>query len=396
MENLHQDYKIQHNWLLVIGIILIASTLRAPLTAVGPVIDQIKTDLNINNAIAGMITTIPLIIFGTVSPLVSKVMTRITMTHILCFTLILTLIALVIRVSGGTVFFFTGTILLGISIAFANVTLPAYAKWRFPLQIGIITGIYSAVMNLTAGLGGGLSYPLSTMTPMNYRLSLVFWGIFALVAIVVWLPQLNKTKEKEQETEHTRTKVFTSKMAWAVALTMAFQSMMFYSIVAWFPSLLVSKGIDPETAGYFLMINQFAQLPMTFTFPILAAKMKNQRILIVIIIALMISGFVLLFSTQHWILITSMILTGMGVGACFSLCMTLFSIRSRTTKGSLSLSGFGQSIGYWIASIGPLLLGLTYDFTHSWNIGIGLFIAMAIGLCIVGLYAAQPAYIEDK
>ncbi|MEM5613421.1 hypothetical protein AAHB43_00805 [Staphylococcus pseudintermedius] len=35
-----------------------------------------------------------------------------------------------------------------------------------------------------------------------------------------------------------------------------------------------------------------------------------------------------------------MILTGMGIGACFSLCMTMFSIRSKTTAGSMALSGF--------------------------------------------------------
>ncbi|MBI5974322.1 CynX/NimT family MFS transporter [Staphylococcus canis] len=397
MQHITHEHRIQDNWLLVIGIVLVASTLRAPLTAVGPIIEEIKMNLDINNGVAGMITTIPLIIFGIVSPLVSKVMTRISMSRILFYALILTMVALIIRVSGNVILFFVGTILLGIAIAFANVTLPAYAKWRFPLQIGVITGIYSATMNLTAGLGGGLSYPLSNLTPLGYRFSLVFWLLFAGIALIVWISQIKgEGKVKQEDNETGTTRIITSKMAWAVALTMAFQSMIFYSIVAWYPSILVSKGIHPEMAGYFLMLNQFSQLPMTFTFPIFAAKMNNQRNLILIIVGLLLAGFALLFTTQTWSLIVAMILTGMGIGACFSICMTFFSIRARTTKGSLALSGFGQSVGYLVAAVGPFALGVSYDMTHGWVSGIIMFMIMALFILGVGLYASQPAYVEDK
>lgn len=395
MNHLRETQRLQNNGLLVIGIVLVASTLRAPLTAVGPIIEQIKLDLEINNGVAGMITTIPLLIFGIVSPFVSKMMARISMAHILCYALLLTMIALILRVSGGVIPFFVGTMMLGVSIACGNVTLPAYAKWQFPLQIGVITGIYSATMNLTAGLGGGVSYPLSAMTSLGYRFSLIFWIVFVVMALLLWLPQMKRMSQSHYEKETKATKVITSKMAWAVALTMAFQSMTFYSVVAWYPSILISKGVEAEWAGYFLMINQFAQLPMTFTFPILAEKMKNQRLLILIIVVLMFTGFSLLFTTQVWALILAMILTGMGIGACFSVCMTFFSIRARTMKGSLALSGFGQSVGYLVASLGPLLLGVSHDLTKTWNVAIVMLMCMAFCILLVGLYASKSAYVED-
>ncbi|WP_086428062.1 CynX/NimT family MFS transporter [Staphylococcus cornubiensis] len=397
MSELNRHNRIQDQWLLVFGIILIAATLRAPLTSVGPVIQQIKTDLHINNGIAGLITTIPLIIFGIVSPFVSRMLSKISMSRFLFLTLILTIVALVIRVMGGVSTFFMGTVLLGVSIALANVTLPAYAKWAFPTQIGLITGIYSATMNFTAGLGGGLSYPLSTVTSLSYRFSLVFWVIFAVVALVIWLPQLKQLSHlPSQQHDGLRKPIYRSKIAWAVALTMAFQSMMFYSIVAWYPSILVSKGVNPEMAGYFLMLNQFAQLPMTFTFPIIAAKMSTQRSLIGIVAALMSVGFTLLFFDNTWLLLVAMVLTGMGIGACFSLCMTMFSIRSKTTAGSMALSGFGQSIGYWVAAIGPFMLGLAHDILSNWTIAIILFLLMVVGVLIAGMIAAQNKYIEDE
>ncbi|HDT8723110.1 TPA: MFS transporter [Staphylococcus pseudintermedius] len=394
MSEFNGHQKIQDQWLLVFGIILIAATLRAPLTAVGPVIQQVKTDLHINNGIAGLITTIPLIIFGVVSPFVSRMLSKISMSRFLSLTLMLTMVALLIRILGGILTFFIGTVLLGVSIALANVTLPAYAKWAFPTQIGLITGIYSATMNFTAGLGGGLSYPLSTVTSLSYRFSLVFWVAFAVVAFVIWLPQLKQASYlASQQHEGLRKPIYCSKIAWAVALTMAFQSMMF---VAWYPSILVSKGIEPEMAGYFLMLNQFSQLPMTFTFPIIAAKMSTQRSLISIVAALMSVGFMLLFFNNTWILLMAMILTGMGIGACFSLCMTMFSIRSKTTAGSMALSGFGQSVGYWIAAIGPFLLGMAHDLLNNWTVAIVLFLMMVVAVFSAGMIAAQNKYIEDE
>ncbi|MGV3041759.1 CynX/NimT family MFS transporter [Staphylococcus rostri] len=400
MTNQLYGRRVQDQWLLVIGIVLIAGTLRAPLTAVGPVINDIKADLHINNGVAGLITTIPLIIFGIFSPLASKVLERYAMPHVLFYAVLLTIVGLVLRVSGGVTTFFIGTVVLGIAIAFGNVTLPAYAKWRFPLQIGLITGIYSATMNFTAGLGGGLSYPLSTLSPLSYRLSLVFWVLIAVCAIVIWLPQLKKTDDSmesldtEANANQKPVKIYRSKMAWAVALMMAFQSMMFYSIVAWYPSILISKGIAPESAGYFLMLNQFAQLPMTFTFPIIAARMQSQRVLVYIIVTLMGVGFGLLFTDNYWLLILAMIFTGMGIGACFSVCMTLFSIRAKTTRVSMALSGFGQSVGYWVAAIGPFLIGIVYDMSHTWSIVIVIMLMMNAMVLLFGWYATKNEYIE--
>ncbi|QIN25937.1 MFS transporter [Staphylococcus chromogenes] len=397
MEGRNDTLKIQDQWFVVIGIVLIASTLRAPLTAVGPVIDNIQSHLHINHFIAGFITTIPLIIFGLVSMWVTRILKRFEMTHILFVAVIVTIIGLVIRISGDLLMFVIGTIIIGVSIAFCNVTLPAYAKQYFPLQIGLITGIYSATMNFTAGLGGGLSYPLSQVSDWDYRLSLSFWVVFAVVAILFWLPQLKvKVKAASQRDEPHAYPIIKSKLAWAVALLMAFQSMSFYCIVAWYPSILISKGISPETAGYMLMLNQFAQLPMTFTFPIIAAKMKNQRRLIQMITLLFLIGFSLLWSQHVMLLVLAMIFSGLAIGACFSLCMTLFSIRAKTTQGSMQLSGFGQSVGYWIAAIGPFLMGALYDYSKNWNSAIVMFLIMTVIICLVGHYATRATVIEDE
>ncbi|WP_436966103.1 CynX/NimT family MFS transporter [Staphylococcus shinii] len=394
--------KVNNNWGVIFAIVFIASTLRAPLTSVGPVVDEIKQVMEINNSVAGILTTIPLIIFAIVSPFVSKVTARLTMSRTILYSTMLLIVALYLRIAGDFTLFLIGTLILGVAIAFGNVVLPSYVKWYFPMQIGLATGIYSGTMNFTAGLGGGLSFPLSEITPLGFRLSLSFWILFAIIAIILWIPKARKgvqlekaTAIADQQDRPQKVAITKSKLAWMVALTMGFQSMVFYTVVAWVPSILVDRGLDPSTAGYLLMLNQFSQVPMTFTFPIIASKLKDQRILVVIITALFLVGFSLFFTQSLVLLIIGIIIAGLAMGACFSLCMTFFSIRARTSDGSISLSGFGQSVGYLIAAVGPFLIGYLHDATESWDSGIIALIVMSALFFIFGYPAAKNRVVED-
>ncbi|WP_436855621.1 CynX/NimT family MFS transporter [Staphylococcus caeli] len=403
MPNNLQNHKVNNSWIVVIAIIFIASTLRAPLTSVGPVIDEIKENLLIGNGVAGILTTIPLLIFAIVSPFVSRITRRFTMTYTILYAMLLLIMALLLRVLGDFNLFIAGTILLGIAITFGNVVLPSYVKWYFPMQIGLMTGVYSATMNFTAGLGGGTSYPLSKITTLGFKLSLSFWIVFAVIALCFWIicvkngASLEKASIKDiKVVTSNKLNIIQSKLAWMVALTMGFQSMIFYSMVAWVPSILVDRGLDHDMAGYLLMLNQFAQVPMTFVFPIIASKLKHQRMLIVIITLLFLVGFGLFFSKSLPMLIIGIVIVGLAMGACFSLCMTLFSIRARTSDGSIALSGFGQAIGYFIAAIGPFLIGLLHDITNSWDSAILALILMSCCVFIFGYTASDARYVEDE
>jgi len=64
-------------WLFVLGIVCISFTMRSPITSVGPIVEILRDNLHISNVIAGFITTIPLLAFAVVSPIVPKVSRRI-------------------------------------------------------------------------------------------------------------------------------------------------------------------------------------------------------------------------------------------------------------------------------------------------------------------------------
>ncbi|UOB20856.1 CynX/NimT family MFS transporter [Macrococcus armenti] len=377
--------------LLLLAVVIVAATLRAPLTVIGPIISEIGDALSLNNTMLGGLTTIPLIMFGIVSPFVAKVSGKIGMSMTLFTGMLLLFAGLLIRIMPDITWLITGTVLVGAGIAIGNVILPSFVKWRFPAHIGLMTGVFAATMNLTAGIGGGLSVPLARFHDYGYQFALGFWIILSVAGILVWLPQLKYNPKLE--VAHSGRKIYQSRLAIAIALMMGFQSMNFYSTVTWFPEILMHYGVSQETSGYMLMLNQFAQLPMTFLMPVIAMKMNNQRPLIITFTLLFLSGFTALQFNNIVLISIGMILTGLAGGAAFSLCMLFFSLRARTNEDAIKLSGFSQSVGYFVAAIGPVLMGYLNDITGTYTTSFMMFYIIAICMFIFGMIASKNEYV---
>lgn len=385
--------------LLIIGIIFISTTLRAPLTAVGPIISYIRDGLAISNVLAGFITTIPLLAFAIISPFAPKIARRFGMEMTLFLAILLLAIGIIIRSLGTPFFLLLGTALIGIAIAFGNVLIPSFIKLKFPLQLGLMTGVFTVSMNLSAGIGAGISYPIADGTSYGWQGALGFWSVLAIVACIIWLPQI---KQKQIVVASPTTKVvkaksiFKSPLTWTITLCMGLQSLIFYTTAAWIPEILQTKGMDAESSGWMLSFMQFAQLPMTFLIPILAGRLKDQRILVALFTVFYLIGFTGLLFGDISLSLLWMITLGLGGGASFGLVMMFFSLRSRTPMEAADLSGVAQSIGYLLAAVGPVFFGFIHDETGSWYTPMILFIATVVLLFLAGMHAGRDRYVSEE
>ena len=285
----NQDGSTTSLIILVIGIIFLASNLRAPITAVGPVVASIRDGLGISNIMVGALTTIPLLAFAILSPFAPRLARRFGMEVVLFVVLIVLSIGLVLRPTGGISMLYIGTLLIGAGIAIANVLMPAFIKMKFSNNIGMMTGIYSVSMNLTGALAAGLSIPIATSTSFGWKGSIGVWAIFGITALIFWIPQI-RHRQKEAlpgQNDIKGKSLWRSKLAWKITLFMGLQSLLFYSLVAWLPVILQSRGMQASEAGWMLSFIQFSQLPFTFVVPIIAGRMKNQVSLVWITFILM-------------------------------------------------------------------------------------------------------------
>ncbi|OKL37490.1 CynX/NimT family MFS transporter [Domibacillus mangrovi] len=386
------------NLFLLFSIILLALNMRSPITSVGPLTAMIRDNLGISSTTAGALTTVPLLAFAVLSPFASKMARKFGMEVVLFGALLILTAGLALRPIGGVTTLFTGTLLIGIAIALCNVLMPAFVKRNFAHRIGLVTGFYAMSMNLTGALASGFSIPIATSSDFGWRAAVGFWLIPAGIAIIIWLSQITYIRHpiKTERSTYEKTSLLTSSLAWKVTAFMGIQSLLFYSLVAWLPEILQEQGMSASASGWMLSMIQFAQLPVTFIVPIIAAKMSNQRPLVVITALLMIVGLsgILLGLTEFVLLWVIMI--GTGGGFAFSLAMMFFSLRTRNSFEAADLSGMAQSAGYLLAAMGPALFGAMHDFMNSWTVPILLLIGASICLFMVGMGAAKEEYVTEK
>src|ERR671914_348397 len=178
--------------LLVFGIVLLAANLRPALTGVAPLIGQIRTDTGISNGVAGLLTTLPLLAFGLLSPIAPRVARLFGMERVLLASLLVLVAGILLRWAGAVEALFLGTVVLGAAIAVANVLLPSLVKREFPEHAGLMTSVYSTSLGISAALADGVSVPLTQLAGIGWRGALAVWAIPALLAGVAWLPQLSR------------------------------------------------------------------------------------------------------------------------------------------------------------------------------------------------------------
>lgn len=385
-------------WILLAGILFIAATIRSPLTSVGPIIGSIRDQLQISNSLAGFLTTIPLLAFASVSPFAPRISKKYGLAATLFYSLVLLLAGIVMRSVGSSTLLLIGTFLIGVGIAFANVLLPSLLKLSFPLHIGLMTGLYSVSMNISATLASGISAPIANQTSYGWQGALGIWGIITFFALLVWLPQIRKKRPAEKEISKDlkvkpKVPLWRSPVAWSVTLFMGLQSFLFYTTSSWIPVVLQTGGLTDEAAGWMLSLVQLSQLPMMFIIPVVADKVRNQRGLVTAVFAFYLIGYGGVQFGSENLTALWMIFIGLAGGSSFGLAMMFFTLRSRTPEEAASLSGMAQSIGYLLASVGPVLFGSLHDLTGSWTAPLYVFLIVSFILYVCGMSAGKDRYI---
>ncbi|AIF42944.1 MFS transporter [Virgibacillus sp. SK37] len=385
------------SWLLLIGVLLVGTNLRVPITSVGALITFIRDDLGISNSVAGLITTLPLLAFAILSPFAPKIANRIGMEWTIALSLAVLITGIIIRSITGITFLFIGTLFIGLAIAIGNVLIPAIIKMSFPLKIGIMTGIYAVFMNIFGALGSGLSVPISSIGNMGWQGALGIWGFLAVISLLIWLPQLRKKREPEAGVAtEPKTNLWRSPLAWGVTLFMGGQSLAFYTLITWMPDMLNSIGYNPGTAGWMVFLLQAALIPTTFVVPVIAERLKNQIGLAVGTAVLFMIGFCGLLLGSVMLVPLSAILLGIAGGSGFSLSMMFFTIRTKDGKEAAELSGMAQSFGYLLAAVGPVLAGTLHDISHGWTMPILFLLLISVMILIAGIVSGKEGMVSNQ
>lgn len=425
--------------MLVAGIVLLALNLRAAITSVSPVLDGLQRTLGLPSAAAGLLTALPVLCLGAFAtlapPLARRFGAETTLTGALC----LITVGLLLRSAPGLVPLFSGTALAGAGIAVGNVLVPYVIKRSFPHAIGPLTGLATMLMAVSAASAAAATVPIELATGSR-AVALAVWAVPALLGVPVWLllalrararsrsrtaddsgpgdddagPGDDGARSGDADGDPERpavevepaapvpddraargTTLLRDPMAWCVAGFMGLQSLVFYVLASWLPAVLDDAGYDTATAGLMLSAAMLIGIPTGLFMPMVAARLRTQRRLILVISAFTAMGVggLLLAPGGAWLWV---VIAGLGTGSAFPVAFTLISVRAPDPATAARLSGMAQTTGYLLASTGPVTIGVVRDASGGWDVPLTVLLAMVVPHTIMGWLAGRDRHVRPR
>jgi CP family cyanate transporter-like MFS transporter len=220
------------------------------------------------------------------------------------------------------------------------------------------------------------------------------WGGLPLIAaILVWL-QCSGSDSTSQQNAPAAFGLWRNALAWQVTLFMASQLAITYCAFGWLTPILRERGMHPASAGMVLSVSMLGQIAASLVVPIWAARQRQQRIAAVGSVGLSIAGllgclYLPLSGVWLWT-----ILMGVGQGGMMSVALIIVVLRSPSAAVAMTLSGMSQSVGYGLASIGPLALGLLRDRVGHWDHAGPALVMLGILAALFGWAAGAAEHVN--
>lgn len=375
--------------LLIAGILMIATTLRVTFTGAAPLLDAIRAEYGLTTAQTGMLTTLPLLAFALISPLAAGAARRFGMERSLFAAMVLICLGIALRSLPSALLLFTGTAIIGCGIALGNVLLPGIIKRDFAQHVAKLTGAYSLTMGAAAALGSSVVVPLAQYGA-GWHGALLMLMIFPLLALLLWLPRLRHGAPAALSNTgalHSR-RLWRSWLAWQVTLFLGINSLIYYIVIGWLPSILIAHGFSEAQAGSVHGILQLATAVPGLLVPLVLHRLKDQRgIAVVVALLCSVGSLGLWLMPEHATLWT--LVFGFGSGATMILGLTFIGLRASTAHQAAALSGMAQSVGYLLAACGPPLMGKIHDASGDWHLPLLACAVLSVVMAVCGAFAGR-------
>ena len=388
---------------LATGLLVIALNLRIGVASVGPVLSDIRAGLGLSPTVASLLTTIPVFAFGAFAFLTPGLTRRLGMHRLLGLTMFALAAGVVLRLEPGLTSLFAGTVVIGASIAVANVVMPAAIKRDFTHRAGLMMGLYSTALFLGAALASGLTVPMLAVGG-TWRPTLALWAIPAVLAFAIWLPQFvrapGRTRVPHQVAdapceagEPPFRAVLTDRVALAVTTLMGVQSMSYYATLTWIPALLKDHGMPAPEAGWLLSYSAFPGIVASLVAPVLAKRIRPTWLPIAASAVLAGVAYLGLAMSPVSGAYAWMTLLGLGQGTSLSLSLSYIVWRSPDAHHTGHVSTMAQGFGYLLAGLGPIGLGAVYAATGGWTVPLAALGGLLVVQVATGVAASRERHV---
>ena len=401
--------------LALVGILLVALSLRTPVAALSPILDRIGQDIALDPIVLGIIGATPPLAFaasGLLAPLIAR---RLGLEQALLAALaamVLGHLGRALAPESVTLTLASTLTLLGVGVG--NVLLPPVVRRYFPDRVGLVTSLYATLLSISTAVPALVAVPVADAA--GWRTSLAMWLVVSAIAAVPWVVILLERRPvpEPQPVEDVRTgpielgaielgdaqaaateaavehpgerppprlglRMLRSPTAWAIGVVFGSSSLGAYASFAWMPKLLADDAhVDPAAAGALLALYAFMGFPAGLLIPVITARFPRSAAGLALLgVAFFVIGYLGLLlapaaAPALWV-------ASAGLGPLlFPLALVLINLRSTTPASTVALSGFVQTVGYLLGAIGPFVVGALHDATDGWTVPLIFLLAVVV------------------
>jgi CP family cyanate transporter-like MFS transporter len=390
-----------------VAFLLVALNLRVAVAAVPPVLSDIEHGTGLSSSVAGLLTTIPILCFGVFAFAAPRLTRHLGVNRLLWLSMLLLAGGIALYLQPSVAALFTATLVTGAAIAIGNVLMPKVAKRDFGSRAGTMTGLYSMSLFVGAALSAGLTVPLESVTGLGWRDVLALWAVPAILAAAVWGPRVARREPLPAAaasgpgsltgslTGPRLRALWRDPVAWAVTVFMGLQSLGYYAMLAWLPTIFTDHHMAAGQAGWMLSYSSFPGMLSALTTPLLVRRARHAQLTVIAAVVLCAVGYLGMITDPVPLAYLWMTVLGIGQGATITLALGFIVARSPDPEHAGQLSTMAQGVGYLIACVGPFGLGLLRSVTGGWTVPILVLTVLLLIELIAGLLASRHRHILD-
>ncbi|HYQ50350.1 MAG TPA: CynX/NimT family MFS transporter [Pseudomonas sp.] len=352
-------------------VVLLALNLRPILTSIGPLLEPMRASTGLGYQQAALLTALPVLCMGLV-PLLQPWLRRWISEHGgMLGGLAAIALACLWRLQLDSAWaLLASAVLAGLGVAVVQGMMPALVNRWFPGRLAAAMGLYSAALMSGGGLAAVLGPHISGHFG-HWQAGLGVWAMPALLAVLAWAmlrPRDAAPKLAGAAGGHW----FGTRRAWLLALYFGLINGGYTSMVAWLPAYHLEQGGTAQGGGDLVGLMTIFQVAGALGLPLLLRGWADRRPGLWLALAIQLAGFLGLLLAPNGAMGVWVAMIGFGLGACFSLSLTLTLEHLKTPAEAGSLAAFVQGVGFIITGIVPYITGwlrdVSGDFQASWTL----------------------------
>lgn len=353
-----------------------------------------------------MLTTVPVLMFASLTSVAALVIRRAGAERALALTLIGVVLGTVIRAVPGFGWVLAGSLVIGAAITIGNVVVPVIIRRDVPpTQVGAVTAGYVAMLNAGSLLTALATAPLAAI--LGWPLALLSWVVVTLAGLVLWTVHLRRergtpdpfsgspaaTRVEEVRGRRPdgvstltgplpavapgRSGILRRPIVWLLSFTFACQAAIYYGLTTWLPTILGDElGVGRTAAGTLASVFQGAAIAGAFVVPLLARRFPPIVPALVICACWLALTAGMLFAPDQFLVWA--IFGAVAHAGGFVVIFTALVAVARSDAEAAGMSAVVQGAGYAVAALSAPVMGALQEASGGWDAPLVLMLVLAV------------------